>query len=205
MGWVTWCRTARFCILIKWVRIVSKENPMENQSLKSEFAPNWAYRGQSFANLLRMGHCAPTVMQSILDISSMEKEWLVRLSAGMPGGIGNTGYECGGVTSPLVLLGIHDGLCQVDGDLPVIFDKGYALCQQFIACHKTLRCKEIRGKDRFPRHCIPPVLLSPEIFMNVLDGDHGQAIPAGEKGRQHPRENSLATGFLSGLRCSLPS
>ena len=154
---------------------------MDNQSLKSELAPNWAYRGQSFANLLRMGHCAPTVMRSILDISSMEKEWLVRLSAGMPGGIGNTGYECGGVTSPLVLLGIHDGLCQVDGDLPVIFDKGYALCQQFIACHKTLRCKEIRGKDHFPRHCIPPVLLSPEIFMNVLDGDHGQAIPAGER------------------------
>lgn len=151
---------------------------MENQILKSELTPNWAYRGQSFANLLRMGHCAPTVMQSILDISSMEKEWLVRLSAGMPGGIGNTGYECGGVTSPLVLLGIHDGLRQVDGGLPVIFDKGYALCEHFIACHKTLRCKEIRGKDRFPRHCIPPVLRSPEIFMNVLDGDHGRAIPA---------------------------
>ena len=156
---------------------------MENQNhpQKSEWAPNWAYRGQSFANLLRMGHCAPTVMRTILDISSMEKEWLVRLSAGMPGGIGNTGYECGGVTSPLVLLGIHDGLGQVDRGLPVIFDKGYALCQHFLACHQTLRCKEIRGKDRFPRHCIGPVLRSPEIFMNALDGDHGEAIPEGQR------------------------
>src|SRR5512139_3102639 len=101
-----------------------------------------------------MGHCAPTVMQTILDNSSTEKEWLVRLSAGMPGGIGNTGFECGGVTSPLVLLGIRFGLDQEGGDLPVIFDKGHTLCQHFLTCHKTFRCKEIRGKDRFPRHCL---------------------------------------------------
>jgi uncharacterized protein (DUF58 family) len=30
--------------------------------------------------------------------------------AGMPGGIGNTGFECGGITSPLVLLGLRNGL-----------------------------------------------------------------------------------------------
>ena len=103
----------------------------QNQPQKSELGTNWAYRGRGFANLLRMGHCAPTVMQTILDISSTEKEWLVRLSAGMPGGIGNTGFECGAVTSPLALLGIHYGLRKVDRGLPVIFDKGHALCQQF--------------------------------------------------------------------------
>ena len=125
---------------------------MENQikPRKTESGPNWDYRRRSFANLLRMGHCAPTVMQTILDISSTEKEWLVKLSAGMPGGIGNTGFECGAVTSPLVLLGIHYGLREVDRGLPVIFDKGHALCQHFLACHKTLQCREIRGKDRFP-------------------------------------------------------
>lgn len=153
----------------------------QNQPQITELAPNWAYRGRSFVNLLHMGHCAPTVMQTILDVSSMEKEWLIRLSAGMPGGIGNTGYECGGVTSPLVMLGISGGLRQVDRGLPMIFDKGHALCQHFLSCHKTMRCKEIRGKDRFPAHCIRPVLLSPEIFMNALGGDHGQVIPEGER------------------------
>ena len=103
----------------------------QNQSQKSELGPNWAYRGQGFSNLLRMGHCAPTVMQTILDVSSTEKEWLVKLSAGMPGGIGNTGFECGAVTSPLALLGIHYGLREVDRGLPVIFDKGHALCRPF--------------------------------------------------------------------------
>jgi hypothetical protein len=143
--------------------------------------PNWTYRGQGLSNLLRMGHCAPTVMQTLLDVSSTEKEWLVRLSAGMPGGIGNTGFECGAVTSPLVLLGIHCGLREVDRGLPLIFDKGHALCQHFLSCHKTFQCREIRGKDRFPKHCIGPVLHSPELFMHALDSNHGEVIPASKR------------------------
>ena len=47
--------------------------------------PNWGYRRRGFSNLLRMGHCAPTAMQTLLDVSSTDEEWLVRLSAGMPG------------------------------------------------------------------------------------------------------------------------
>ena len=152
------------------------ENP--NHSQKAGPGPNWAYRGQAFANVMRMGHCAPTVMQTILDVSSEKKEWLVRLSAGMPGGIGDTGFECGGVTSPLVLLGIRYGLRQIDRGLPVIFDKGHAFCQHFLACHKTLKCREIRRNDRFPLHCISPVLRAPELFLAALDSDHREVIPA---------------------------
>ncbi len=137
-----------------------------------------AYRTRSLVNLLHMGHCAPTVMQTLLDVSSTEDEWLVKLSAGMPGGIGNTGFECGAVTSPLVQLGIRYGLREIDRGLPVIFDKGHALCQHFLACHKTLQCKEIRGNDRFPRHCIGPVLRSPELFMEALNENHRDFIPA---------------------------
>lgn len=138
---------------------------------------NWAYRGRGLTNLLSMGHCAPTVMKTILDVSSTNKEWLVRLSAGMPGGIGNTGFECGAVTSPLALLGTHDGLREVDRGLPVIFDRGHDLCQHFLAFQKTLQCREIRGNDRFPRHCIGPVLRSPELYLAALDGNHQEVIP----------------------------
>src|SRR5512134_2225553 len=138
------------------------EKQNQHQIMKPD--PNWAYRGRAFANILKMGHCAPAAMRTILDISSTDKEWLVKLSAGMPGGIGNTGFECGGVTSPLALLGIRYGLREVDCGLPVIIDKGHSLCQNFLTCHKTLLCREIRGKDRFPRHCIGPVTRSPELF-----------------------------------------
>jgi C_GCAxxG_C_C family probable redox protein len=150
----------------------------QNQFQKSELKPNWVYRGRGFATILRMGHCAPAVMQTILDVSATEQEWLVKLSAGMPGGIGNTGFECGAVTSPLVLLGIRYGLGEVERDLPVIFDKGRALCHNFLAYHKTLNCREIRGKDRFPIHCIPPVACSTELYLAACDGNPQDAIPA---------------------------
>ncbi len=152
---------------------------MENQekTVKDQGTPGRKYYRYTLANLFRMGHCAPTVMKSIMDISSTDKEWLVKLSAGMPGGIGNTGHECGAVTSPLVLLGTRFGLEPSDHQLPVIFDKGHALCQNFLACQHTLQCREIRGKDRFPLHCIPPVLRSPRLFMDALDGDYQDTIP----------------------------
>lgn len=139
--------------------------------------PKWAYRRRGFSNLLRMGHCAPTAMRTVLDVSSPEKDWLVRLSAGMPGGIGNTGHECGAFTSPLAVMGLETGLGEIDRGLPVIFDRGHALRRTFIACHGTLSCREIRGDDHFPRHCIAPVLRSAELWRDARDGDRPDAIP----------------------------
>ncbi|MCU0505730.1 MAG: C-GCAxxG-C-C family protein, partial [Chloroflexi bacterium] len=121
-------------------------------------------------------------MQTLVDVSSTgssaETEWLVRLSAGMPGGIGNTGHECGAVTSPLAVMGTQLGLREMDGGLPVIFDQGRALCADFVACHRALQCRDIRTKDGFPRQCVAPVLRSPELLATVRDGDHREAIPA---------------------------
>ena len=133
---------------------------------------------QTFANLLRMGHCAPTVMRSIGERSAPGEDWLVRLSAGMPGGIGNTGHECGAVTSSLVLLGMRYGLRDVEGGLPVLIDRSHALCQRFVARHDTLQCEEIRGDDRFPKHCIPPIVGAPGLFSEVSANGAPDAIPA---------------------------
>lgn len=133
---------------------------------------------RAFANLLRMGHCAPTVMSTIGERSAPGEDWLVRLSAGMPGGIGNTGHECGAVTSSLVLLSLHHGLRDVDGGLPVVIDRSHVLCQRFVARHDTLQCEEIRGNDRFPRHCIPPIVGAPGLFKEVTALDVSDAIPS---------------------------
>ena len=120
-------------------------------------------------------------MQTIHDVSSTDKEWLVRLSAGMPGGIGNTGHECGAVTSPLAVMGTQHGLREVDRGLPVIFDRGQALCRDFLACQGTLQCREIRTKDGFPRQCIGPVLRSTELWRGALDDARSDAIPEGTR------------------------
>jgi hypothetical protein len=120
-------------------------------------------------------------MQTILDVSSTDKEWLVRLSAGMPGGIGNTGHECGAVTSPLAVMGTQHGLREVDRGLPVIFDRGHVMCRDFLVCHGTFQCREIRTKDGFPRQCVSPILHSAEHWRGALDHDGADAIPEGTR------------------------
>jgi hypothetical protein len=110
-------------------------------------------------------------MQTILDSAHTEQEWLVKLTAGMPGGIGNTGFECGGITSPLVLMGLRYGLGHEVQGLPLIFYKGCDLCDRFLSCHQTLICREIRGEDRLPLRCIPVIQRSPERLVEAIASD----------------------------------
>jgi hypothetical protein len=51
-------------------------------------------------NVLSMGHCAPTVARTLLQSESIEDLRLIKLMAAMPGGIGNSGAECGGSRLP---------------------------------------------------------------------------------------------------------
>lgn len=72
----------------------------------------------------------------------------VEHTAGLPGGISNTGGECGGITALLILLGLRHGL-ESDGDgLPVVIAKGRDLLQRFAAFEASLPCREIRGDAR---------------------------------------------------------
>jgi hypothetical protein len=115
-------------------------------------------------------------MRTILDVSSADKEWLVRLSAGMPGGIGNTGHECGAVTSPLAVMGTQYGLRGLDRGLPVLFDRGHGFCRDFLACQQTLQCREIRTREGFPLQCVGPVLRSAELWRGAVDDGGPDAI-----------------------------
>lgn len=98
--------------------------PLFSYRTDSDSAAKREYRNMSISNLLRMGHCAPTVMQTVLDAAHTEQEWLIKLTAGMPGGIGNTGFECGSATSPLILMGLRYGLGGAIQGLPL---PGYRL------------------------------------------------------------------------------
>ena len=40
-------------------------------------------RRRGLSNLLKMGHCAPAVMQTLLDLGNKKEEWLVRMTAGL--------------------------------------------------------------------------------------------------------------------------
>jgi C_GCAxxG_C_C family probable redox protein len=118
-----------------------------------------------------MGHCAPTIMQTLLDASATDAQWLVKLTAGLPGGIGNTGGECGGVTAPLILLGLRHCLESDEDGLPVIVSKGHDLLRRFGAMQGTTSCREIRGRSRVPLRCIGVIREAPTLFAQSLCGD----------------------------------
>lgn len=125
-------------------------------------------RRRSVGYLLRMGHCAPSVMQTLVDASDADAGWLVRLVAGLPGGIGNTGGECGGLTAPLVLMGLRYGREESADGFPVVVEKGHDLLRRFTESRGTTQCRTIRGNARVPLRCIGVVRQAPSMCARCL-------------------------------------
>jgi hypothetical protein len=128
-------------------------------------------RSRSLSNLSRMGHCAPTVMQTLLDLSGTRSPWLVRLAAGLPGGIGNTGAECGGITASLAMLGLRHAQEPPRLGVPVAVYKGHELLRRFRHACGATRCREIRGEARLPLACVRAILKAPELCAEVSQSD----------------------------------
>ena len=139
-------------------------------------------RRRSVGNLLRMGHCAPTVMKTLLDASGSTERWPVMLTAGLPGGIGNTGGECGGLTAPLVLLGLEHGRDETEDGLPVVVEAGHDLLARFADTQGTTQCREIRGTSRVPLRCIGVVREAPVTCAACVGAPVGRGRCAGGPG-----------------------
>jgi C_GCAxxG_C_C family probable redox protein len=140
-----------------------------------------AWRTRSLGNLLKMGHCAPAVMRTLSDISGFDGEGPVRLAAGLPGGIGDTGFECGGLTAPLIFFGLRHGLREVRDGLPAVFYRGHEYYRRFLDRNGSLLCREIRGDNYRLTHCIRAVCCSPEIAASASLHDGDGAISAGQR------------------------
>jgi C_GCAxxG_C_C family probable redox protein len=133
---------------------------------------------RSVGNLLRMGHCAPSVMQTMVDASGAEAEWLVRLTAGLPGGIGNTRGKCGGLTAPLVAIGLRHGRDELEDGLPVAVAKGHDLLQRFTTAHGATECRAILGEARLPLRCVGVVHRAPAMCAQCLAARDGASLPS---------------------------
>lgn len=134
------------------------------------------YRRQGLNNLLKMGHCAPAVMQSLLDLGNKKEEWLVKIASGLPGGIGSTGFECGGITSPLIQFGLKHGLSANHDKLPTVIYAGHDYLNRFHSCNNSLLCKEILGKRRVPLPCIKVARYAPELYFQTGVKDNSEAL-----------------------------
>jgi hypothetical protein len=117
-------------------------------------------------------------MQAMLDVSETDAQWLVKLTAALPGGIANTGGECGGVTAPMVLLGLRYGQEEAVQGLPVVVYKGHDLLRRFMSCQGATACHEIRDDARVPVRCIGVIRQAPVLCAESMDADCSAAISA---------------------------
>ncbi len=135
-------------------------------------------RRRGVVNLLRMGHCAPAVMQTLLEASQSEGRWVVTLTAGLPGGIGSTGGECGGLTAPLVFLGLRYGRDDVMEGVPRVLYAGHDLLRRFTERAGTTQCRQILGDARLPFQCIGVVRQASPMCAECLDASIEDALSA---------------------------
>jgi hypothetical protein len=154
------------------------------------------YRRRGLSNLLKMGHCAPTVMQTLLDLGNTKEEWLVKMTAGLPGGIGNTGFECGGITAPLIQFGLEHGLGAKHDGLPTVIYAGHDYLQRFLKCNNSLLCQDILGDRRVPLPCIKVARHAPELYRQTDCKDDTEAISGQAREAFHLLYSHLsANGF----------
>jgi hypothetical protein len=155
---------------------------MDSDMEARQLAPGkkWGPRTWGLRNLLKMGHCAPTVMKTILDAGGAVEDWPVRMAGGLPGGIGDTGYECGGITSPLIYLGLRGGLGDKREGLPLLFYQGLDHLRRFLDRNGTPYCRDIRGDNYRLTRCIRAVCCAPEMAASAaaLTRDSADVIPA---------------------------
>jgi hypothetical protein len=160
--------------------------------------PN-AHRLRGLSLLLKRGHCAPTVMGTILGAGRKESSGMIKLVAGLPGGIGNTGGECGGVMSPLVLLGLGAGSDEVRDGLPLVFVRGQAHMRRFAERHSTLFCREIRVEKEQVWPCIKAILNSPGIYASAA----ADAVPDDGPEERRDAHRLLVAGLRNrGFHCA---
>ncbi len=160
------------------------------------FESTSALRRRSVGNLLRMGHCAPSVMTTLLEASGSTERWPILLTAGLPGGIGNTGGECGGLTVPLVAMGLEHGRVESDDGLPVVVEAAHDLLDRFAETQGTTQCREIRGTSRVPLRCVGVVRDAPGMCAACVGAPTAEAIePEVRAAYQRQYEHWKQRGF----------
>jgi hypothetical protein len=125
----------------------------------SEGSSPFLDRARCMGAMLRMGHCAPTVMHTLIrdDAGDAGYTGLIKLAAGLPGGIGNMGCECGGVTSTLMHLALTPELSEEARNIPLFIHAGRHYMNGFLSMHGSLRCDGINTPDAGMQVCMEAV------------------------------------------------
>jgi hypothetical protein len=126
------------------------------------------YQYPAIKNVLSMGHCAPTVACTLLQSQGIEDQRLIKLMAAMPGGIGSSGAECGGVTAPLMFLGLQFGYDLSEENQVRVISLGQSHLRAFERLHRTVLCREIGARGvLYP--CLKAIYTAPGLVLGTMD------------------------------------
>ncbi len=95
-------------------------------------------------NVRRMGHCAPSVMQTLLDINNVQNNNLVLYAGAMAGGIAGSGTECGALTAPLMFMGFQNNNFTEVSEKLNLASKAQSYVNEFTAFNGSCICSKIR-------------------------------------------------------------
>lgn len=122
--------------------------------------------GRSVNNLLRMGHCAPSVLETLLEKARIKDDLLVKAAGGLAGGIGNMGAECGGLTAAAMFYGLHYSQEDEGREVPksIIYVQDYT--RRFTAYNSACNCADIRARGGMGP-CVQAIISAPRLAENV--------------------------------------
>ncbi len=143
------------------------------------------------SNMLRMGHCAPTVLRTLLEEKGRLDLEMVKDAGGLAGGIGGPG-ECGGVVGSLMALGLLYGGDPSGSGMSRVVCLGREYLRRFREVHGGTACKELMPKGM--RACYDAVCLSPPLFAEVSSGELALVDALPEEARA--AHAALLAGFL---------
>lgn len=125
---------------------------------------------RSFNNLHRMGHCAPGVMQTLLEINGFDNEAMVLCTGAMAGGIAGPETECGCLTAPLMFASFQqNGFKTIPEKLDLIY-KSQQYVKEFNTHNSSLICSRIRQGGM--RSCTKAVCSFHQLFSKAMSS-HG--------------------------------
>jgi hypothetical protein len=95
-------------------------------------------------NIRRMGHCAPSVMETLLESEGFKDSSMIKYAGALAGGIAGSDTECGVLTTPLMFIGFRNSnISGIDEKLKII-SQAQSYIKDFKARNKATTCARIR-------------------------------------------------------------
>lgn len=117
-----------------------------------------------FLNYHRMGHCAPSVMETLLEMNHIRDHVMVKTAGALAGGIAGPSMECGALTAPVMFLGYQKGIPEDINDKLMMIRQVQAYYNQFYHYNGSAVCTNIR--DRHDNGCWKAISGFYDIFMD---------------------------------------